>query len=217
MPTDPANETQSKVWRGKPLYTLGVNKTLLALLLGVTTSFASAQSSAGLAISGTVSGSVPPHARVGGFVLDSSGAPVAELVSVPVTNGHFALELPSIVPPGGTLSTLRADSIFWPGLLEPVNVSGQASTAELKLYVYSDQNGNGRYEDTEPLLESMAFVGKSRLVVSYATVAAQVNAARGFQANLKPGWNGLLIEVGKTVRVTSSSSIGGVMLDVHQR
>ena len=197
-------------------YTAGVTKTLLALLLAATTSFASAQSSAGLAISGTVSGSVPANARVGESVVDSSGTPVAELVSVPVTNGHFALELPGSTPPAGTLPALRADSIFWPGLLEPVRVSGQASTAELKLYVYSDRNGNGRYENTEPLLEPVAFVGKSRLVVSYATVAAQVSAAHGFQANLNAGWNGLLIEVGKTVRVSSSRSIDGVKLDVHQ-
>ena len=196
-----------------------MNRTLLALLLAATTSFSLAQSGptgAGLAISGTVSGSVPAQARVGGFVIDSSGNPVAELVSVAVTGGRFGLELPSVTPPGGALSTLRPASIFWPGLLEPVSVSGQASTADLKFYVYNDSNGNGRRDDTEPLQETVAFVGKSLLVVSYATGAAQVNAARGFQANLKPGWNGLLIEVGKVVRVSSSSSIGGVTLNVQR-
>ncbi|WP_407539529.1 hypothetical protein Q0M94_15340 [Deinococcus radiomollis] len=198
-----------------------MNRTLLALLLAATTSCSctlaqSGPTGAGLAISGTVSGSVPAQARVGGFVIDSSGNPVAELVSVAVTGGRFGLELPSVTPPGGALSTLRPASIFWPGLLEPVSVSGQASTADLKFYVYNDSNGNGRRDDTEPLQETVAFVGKSLLVVSYATGAAQVNAARGFQVNLKPGWNGLLIEVGKVVRVSSSNSIGGVTLNVQR-
>ena len=196
-----------------------MHKTLLALLLAATTSSSTAQSvqaGVGLAISGTVSGNVPAQARVGGFVVDASGTPVAELVSVAVTGGRFVLELPSITPPGGSLSTLRPDSVFWPGLLEPVTVTGQASTADLKFYVYSDRNGNGRRDELETLQESVAFVGKSLLVVSYATGAAQVNAARGFQANLKPGWNGLLIDVGKAVRVGSSSNIGGVTLNVQR-
>ena len=196
-----------------------MHKTLLALLLAATTSSSTAQSvqaGVGLAISGTVSGNVPAQARVGGFVVDASGTPVAELVSVAVTGGRFVLELPSITPPGGSLSTLRPDSVFWPGLLEPVTVTGQASTADLKFYVYGDRNGNGRRDELETLQESVAFVGKSLLVVSYATGAAQVNAARGFQANLKPGWNGLLIDVGKAVRVGSSSNIGGVTLNVQR-
>ncbi|MGY2892273.1 hypothetical protein [Deinococcus sp. UYEF24] len=193
-----------------------MNKTLLALLLATTTSFSLAQAGAGLAVSGTVSGNVPAQARVGGFVVDSSGNPVAELVSVAVTGGRFGLELPTVTPPSGALSTLRPDSVFWPGLLEPVTVSGQASTADVRFYVYGDKNGNGRRDDTETLQESVAFVGKSLLVVSYSTGAAQVNAARGFQANLKPGWNGLLIEVGKAVKVTSSSVVGGVNLNAQR-
>lgn len=196
-----------------------MHKTLLALLLAAATSLSLAQSGragTGLAVSGTVSGNVPAQARVGGFVVDGSGNPVAELVSVAVTGGRFSLELPSITPPGGSLSTLRPDSIFWPGLLEPVTVTGQASTADLKFYVYNDKNGNGRRDDTETLQESVAFVGKSLLVVSYATGAAQINAAHGFQANLKPGWNGLLIEVGKTVKVSSSSVISGVNLNAQR-
>lgn len=196
-----------------------MHKTLLALLLAAATSLSLAQSGragTGLAVSGTVSGNVPAQARVGGFVVDGSGNPVAELVSVAVTGGRFSLELPSITPPGGSISTLRPDSIFWPGLLEPVTVTGQASTADLKFYVYNDKNGNGRRDDTETLQESVAFVGKSLLVVSYATGAAQINAAHGFQANLKPGWNGLLIEVGKTVKVSSSSVISGVNLNAQR-
>ncbi|WP_407571036.1 hypothetical protein [Deinococcus altitudinis] len=193
-----------------------MTKTLLALLLAATTSFSFAQAGAGLAVSGTVSGSVPAQARVGGFVVDSSGNPVAELVSVAVTGGRFGLELPTVTPPGGALSTLRPDSIFWPGLLEPVTVNGQASTADVRFFVYGDRNGNGRRDDTEAMQESVAFVGKSLLVVSYSTGSAQVNAARGFQANLKAGWNGLLIEVGKAVRVTSSSVVGGVNLNAQR-
>ena len=48
------------------------------------------------------------------------------------------------------------------------------------------------------------------------TAPAQVSAARGFQANLKAGWNGLLIEVGRAVKVTSSSRITDVSLNVQR-
>jgi hypothetical protein len=194
-----------------------MNKTLLALLLAATTSFAVAQSAgAGLAVAGSVGGSVPSKARVGGFVLDGSSNPTAELVSVPVNNGKFNLELPSVVPPGRTLAPLRASSVFWPGVLEPVTVSGQVSTADLRFYVYGDANGNGRRDDSEALQEAVPFVGKAVLVVSFSSGAAQVSAARGFQANLKAGWNGLLIEVGKAVKVSSVSNVAGVSLNAQR-
>ncbi len=199
-----------------------MNKTLLALLLAAMTSFSSAQTSgagsvlSGLALSGTVSGALPAQARVGGFALGSDGAPVAELSSVPISGGRFALEIPSVLPPQRSLSQLRADNIFWPGVLEPVSVTGQVSTAELRFYVYQDGNGNGRRDDTEALLEAAPFVGKAVLFVSFASGPAQVSAARGFQANLKAGWNGLLIEVGRAVKVTTSSRIADVSLNVQR-
>ncbi|WP_424949282.1 hypothetical protein [Deinococcus sp.] len=194
-----------------------MKRILLALLLAAATGLSLAQSgSAGLAVSGTVSGSVPAQARVGGFVLDSSGAPVSELVSVPVNGGRFILELPSVTPPQRSLSPLRPDGIFWPGVLEPITVTGQASSADLRFYVYGDGNGNGRRDETEALQEAVPFVGKAVLVVSYSSAVAQVNAARGFQANLKAGWNGLLIEVGKVVKVTSSSTVSGVSLNAQR-
>ncbi len=203
-----------------------MNKTLLALLLAAATSLSGAQTTgtqlngtgvlAGLALSGTVSGALPARARVGVFAIDSSGAPVAELSSVPVNGGRFTLEIPSVLPPQRALSQLRVDSIFWPGVLEPVSVTGQVSVAELRFYVYQDANGNGRRDDTEMLQEATPFVGKAVLFVSFASGAAQVNAARGFQANLKAGWNGLLIEVGRAVKVTSSSRITDVSLNVQR-
>ena len=199
-----------------------MNKTLLALLLAATTSFSAAQTNgtggvlSGLALSGTVSGALPAQARVGGFAIDSSGAPVAELSSVPVSGGKFALEIPSVLPPQRALSQLRADTIFWPGVLEPVSVTGQVSAAELRFYVYQDGNGNGRRDDTEALQEAAPFVGKAVLFVSFASGPAQVSAARGFQANLKAGWNGLLIEVGRAVKVTSGNRITDVSLNVQR-
>ena len=199
-----------------PAYTQGMNKTLLALLLATFTGLSAAQNGNGLTVNGTVTGSVPGQPRVGGFVIDDAGTPVAEVVSVPVNGGRFGLELPGATPPQRSLSVLRAGSIFWPGVLEPITVTGQASSADLRFYVYGDGNGNGRRDDGETLQEAVPFVGRSVLVVSYATGNVQVSAARGFQANLKPGWNGLLIEVGKTVRVVPSQSIGGVTLNVQR-
>ena len=196
-----------------------MNKTLLALLLATATSSSAAQSGSslsGLSVSGTVAGSVPSQARVAGFVLDGSGTPFSELVSVPVNGGKFSLDLPSVLPPQKALSALRSDSIFWPGLLEPVHVSGQVSAADLRFYLYADSNGNGRRDPGEPLQEAVPFVGRSVLVVSFASGAAQVTAARGFQADLKAGWNGLLIEVGRTVKVTVGNSVSGVVLNTQR-
>ena len=189
-----------------------MNKLLSALLLAALTS----GTVAALSVGGTVTGNVPAGARVGGFVVDSGGAPIAELVSVPVNAGKFTLELPSVTPPVRGVVPLRPDAIFWPGVLEPVNVVGQVNTADLRFYIYADGNGNGRRDDSEALLETVPFAGKSALVVAYASGDAAITAARGFSANLKSGWNGLLIEVGKVVKVTQSSAITGVNLNVER-
>ena len=190
-----------------------MNKLLpLALLLAAQTSGVASA----LSVAGTVTGGVPAAARVGGFVVDSSGTPLAELVSVPVVGGRFALEIPSVTPPVRALSALRADAVFWPGVLEPVNVSSQVNTADLRFYIYADSNGNGRRDDNEVLLETVPFAGKASLVVAYASGDAQVTAPRGFVTTLRAGWNALLIEVGKVVRVTQSSAVTGVNLNVER-
>ncbi|WP_425148105.1 hypothetical protein [Deinococcus sp.] len=189
-----------------------MNKIPLALLVAALIS----GTAGALSVSGTVTGNVPAAARVGGFVTSSTGTPLAELVSVPVTGGKFSLEVPSVTPPVGGLAVLRADTVYWPGVLEPVNVSGQATSADLHFYVYADGNGNGRRDDNETLLEAVPFVGKSALVVSYASGPVTVTAARGFAATLGAGWNGLLIEVGKAVKVTQSSNVTGANLNVER-
>jgi hypothetical protein len=201
-----------------------MNKTLLASLLAfaaLSATQSAAQGSggtlSGLAVSGTVSGSLPPQARVSGYIIDPAGSPVSELVSVPVTTGgKFTLELPSVLPPQRALSPLRADSLFWPGVLEPVNVTGQANSAELRFYVYGDRNGNGRRDEGEALQEAVPFVGKSVLVVTFASAPVQIGAARGFQASLKPGWNGLVIEVGRAVKVTQPTAVSNVTLNTQR-
>ncbi|MFC4453177.1 hypothetical protein [Deinococcus sonorensis] len=186
-----------------------MNRPLLALLLAATTSGAAA-----LSVSGTVTGSPPPQARVAGFVLDPAGQPGAEVVSVPVQDGRFSLDLPDVAPPGRYLSSLRPDAIAWPGVLEPITVSGEASIADLRLYVYADRNGNGRYDSGEGLQEAVPVVGRATLVLSWASTDARVNAARGFSATLGRGWNGLLVEVGRTVKVAPAGRTVNVTLTV---
>ena len=137
-----------------------MNKTLLALLLAAATSLSGAQTTgtqsngtgvlAGLALSGTVSGALPARARVGGFAIDSSGAPVAELSSVPVNGGRFALEIPSVLPPQRALSQLRADTIFWPGVLDGERNMGELALAgfpvsELRDYLISEIRAGLRF------------------------------------------------------------------------
>ena len=181
--------------------------TLLALLAGRGLAFT---------VSGTVGGSVPTQSRVGGFLVDGSGTPLQEIASVPISGGRFSLSLPDGTPAARAFYPLRPDLIVWPGVLEPVTVSAPANVADLRLYVYVDRNGNGRRDPAEPLLEAPPQVGRALVQLSYASTGVRVSAARGYDVTLVPGWNGLLVEVGRSLRVTALRELRNVTLYVER-
>lgn len=190
-----------------------MNKALLFIAFSSVLSVAH-----GLTLTGTVTGRVPAQARVGEFVGDLGRRSLTELASAPVTaGGAFSLTLAPGTPPARAQAPLRASEIGWPGVLEPVNVVGRASTSDLFLMVYSDANGNGRRDDDEPLLETPPTVGRAALLLTWMDGPAQVLAARGFEARFQGGLNAQLIEVGRAMRVTPAGErVDGVVLNVQR-
>lgn len=148
-------------------------------------------------LSGSVSGNLPAGTRLGAWLVNASGAPVSEYASTPLSGNSFRLDLPDSAPGTRGQYVLRRENIAWSGVLDPVTVSVDAVAAELKFYVYPDANANGRRDEGEELTEVNPQAGRAGLLVVWVSDDTRVNAARGFEANLKKGWNVLSVELGK--------------------
>ncbi|NTX99398.1 hypothetical protein [Deinococcus sp. JMULE3] len=170
--------------------------------LSMTLALMSVGAASALTVKGTVSGAnVTPDLRVAGVVITPSGQFVQELSSVPVEGGSFTMEIPDTSPLPRAMVSLTPQNVNWPGVIDPVQVSGQAQVAELKLFTYRDQNNNGRRDDNEPLREAMSDARGANLFVVWANTDVTVTANKGFRAPLKRGWNAFLVDVGKAVSV----------------
>ncbi|WP_034384090.1 hypothetical protein [Deinococcus sp. YIM 77859] len=156
-----------------------------------------------LTVTGNVTGSVPAEARVGAWAVSASGQPVQELLSAPVqSGGEFRLNLPTAPPSPRVQVPLTAQNVAWPGVLDPVTVSGSALATELRLFIYRDANRNGQRDEGEPLREVTPNAGRGTLLTVWVSADVTVRAGRGYEATLKRGWNALVVEVGRAVRVT---------------
>jgi hypothetical protein len=151
-------------------------------------------------VTGTVGGA-GPEMRIAGFVVSPYGQPLQEFVGVSVEDGRFRLEVPTTVPGARAQSSLTPQTVSWPGVIDPVAVSAPVQSAELRFFVYRDQNGNGRYDDAETLREVTPMVGAAALFITWVSGDVTVAASKGYQAVLKRGWNAFLVEVGRTVSV----------------
>lgn len=155
-----------------------------------------------LTVKGSVTGAnVTPDLRVAGVVVTPSGQFVQEVTSVPVESGQFTMEIPETSPLPRAMVALTPQNVNWPGVIDPVQVSGQAQVAELKLFTYRDQNNNGRRDDNEPLKEGMSDAKGANLFVVWVNTDVTVTANKGFRAPLKRGWNAFMVDVGKAVSV----------------
>jgi len=154
-----------------------------------------------LTVRGTVSGAVVPDLRVSAWVVTAAGQPVQELVSVPVDAQAFHLEIPPAPPTFRSQATLTAQNVAWPGLLEPIQVTGEARTAELRFFVYRDLNASGQHDGGERLREVTPRTEKGTLFVAWASSEVAVQGARGYFASFKQGWNAWVIEVGRAVKI----------------
>lgn len=170
------------------------------LLLPLVTSLL-AGSAAALTVAGTVDGGVPPNTRLGAWVVTPFGQPVEEVVGVPVRAERFSLDLPTTAPGGKALAPLTPQNVTWPGVIDPVAVTGQAQVAELKFFTYVDTNNNGRRDSNEAMREVSPTAGRATLFVVWVSGDVTVKANKGYVAGLKSGWNALLVDVGRAVNV----------------
>lgn len=160
-----------------------------------------ASSGGALTVTGRVEGSVPAETRVSGWAVSASGQPVQEIVSVPVNGGQFRLEVPPAAPIFRAQTALNPQNVTWPGVLDPVTVSAQSQTAELKFFTYRDANRNGQRDEGETLREVNLNAGRGSLFIVWVNSDVAVRASRGYDVALKRGWNAFLVEVGRAVKV----------------
>ncbi|MFC4636793.1 hypothetical protein [Deinococcus hohokamensis] len=176
-------------------------RSVLFLMLGLLATQAPA-----LTVAGTVDGSVSPDTRVSGWVVSPFGQPVQELVSVPVQGGRFSLEIPTTAPTARAQVALTPQNVSWPGVIDPVSVTGQVQAAELRFFTYRDQNNNGRRDEAEALREVTPQAGRTVLFIAWVNGDATVKANKGYVAELKRGWNAYLVDVGRAVSLKPFSA-----------
>ena len=176
-------------------YTAGMNLRPL-----LTCALALASSAAAVTLSGTVEGKAAPGTRIGAWAVTAFGQPVQELGSAPVNGGKFSLTLPDQAPPPRALVPVD-EHLNWPGLLEFQKASGDAQAAELKFFMYRDDNGSGTRQDGESLREVRLEAGRGELFVVWASAPVTVTGSRDYRADLTRGWNTLVVEVRSNVSV----------------
>lgn len=155
---------------------------------------------AALRVAGTAEGA-GPASRIGAFAVTPYGQPVQEMASASVEAGRFRLEVPAGPPSDRAQTSLTPRTVSWPGVIDPVVVSGEAQTSELKFFAYRDVNDSGRHDAAELLREVTPHVGKSTLFVVWVNTEVTVRAGKGYEATLKRGWNAFVVDVGRGVRV----------------
>ncbi|MDV6374039.1 hypothetical protein [Deinococcus arenicola] len=169
---------------------------LIPLALGLTAVSASA-----LTVSGVIDGSVTPDTRLGAFAVTPFGQPVQEFASAATTGGRFRLDIATAPPPARAQAVLTPQNVSWPGVIDPVQVSASAQVGELKFFIYRDENGNARHDESEVLREVAPMVGRASLFIPWVSAAVTVRASQGYQVALQPGWNAFVVDVGRTVKV----------------
>ena len=184
---------------------------VLPLMLGLLATQASA-----LIVSGTVDGTVTPDTRVSGWVVTPFGQPVQEIVGVPVQGNRFSMEIPTAAPTARAQVALTPQNVSWPGVIDPVAVSGQVQSAELRFFTYRDLNNNGRRDDAEPLREVAAQAGRSTLFIVWVNGDLTVKANKGYVAQVKRGWNAFLVDVGRAVSLKPFAADIGVTVRLNR-
>lgn len=154
-----------------------------------------------LTVTGSVSGQAPAGTRVGVWSVTAFGQPVEEMISAPLAGGTFSLNIPERAPAARALSALTPQNVNWPGVIDPVAVSGAAQAAELKFYLYQDANGNARRDTSEALREVSVTANRATLFMAWVSADVTVKANKGYVATLKQGLNAFLVDVGRAVNV----------------
>ena len=175
-------------------------KRAVAFLLTLFAPLLAGTAGAAGVVRGVVEGDVAPDSRLGVWAVSPFGQPLQQLADAPLQGGKFALTLPGAAP-AERLQFAVDERTSWPGLVNFAGTSVPLRAAELKFFLYRDANGNGVRDDGEALREVRPSVGKGELFVVWAARAATVKGAGGYEADLQAGWNTLVVEVRRPVRV----------------
>ena len=160
-----------------------------------------------LSLQGSVTGraNLPATARLGLWSAGPSGAPISELVSVPLMGGSFTLDLPDAAPPSRAQFPLRPENIGWPGVVGDVSLSAPVLSSAVSLFVYDDANRNGRRDDNEALMDAFPDVQRQPLVTIWVSGNVTVRAGHGFSAALVSGWNTFTVDLGRNASISAYS------------
>lgn len=172
-----------------------------------------------MGVQGTVKvqGNAPANLRVAALLTDRNGRPTAELASSGTGNNAFNLNVPDADPPASFISSLATETLDWPGLVGKVNLSGSARVARVVFRAYLDADNSKTFTAGDTLLESFVTRARGGVVMIWSESRVRVQADRGFDLTLEPGWNLVVIELGKTVEAKRAGSVDGLVLEVFGR
>jgi hypothetical protein len=191
----------------------------LVLVSTLTTMLTFAALAAPMGVQGSVKiqGNAPANLRVGAMLTDRNGRPTVELASSGAGSNAFSLSVPDAAPPAAFVSSLATETLDWPGLVGKVNVSGSARVARVVFRAYLDADNSKTFSAGDTLLETFVTRARGGVVVIWSESRVRVQADRGFDVTLEPGWNLVVIELGKTVEAKRAGSVDGLVLEVFGR
>ena len=168
-------------------------------------------------VQGSVKAQNPPNNLRVGLMLDRSARAGGEIASVAISGQGFNLSVPEVAPPTSWVSGLNPEGLDWPGLVGKVTITGSARVAQAALRAYLDADGSKTFTAGDTALESFVTRGRGGIVTVWADNRVRVQADRGFDVTLEPGWNLVVIELGKTVEARRANGVDGVQLEVFGR
>jgi hypothetical protein len=195
--------------------------TLIALLASslISGSISGLVLAAPMQVQGSVKtqGNPASNLRVGAMLTDRNNRPTAELASSAIVGGNFNLSVPDNNPAANTVLSLAPETLDWPGLVGKVSLSNPVRVARVVFRAYTDADGSKSFTPGDTLLETFVTRGRGGIVMTWADTRCRVQAERGFDLTLEPGWNLLVIELGRTIEIRRAGSVDGLVLEVFGR
>jgi hypothetical protein len=164
-----------------------------------------------------IQGNAPANLRIAAMLTDSNGRPTAELASSAAVNNAFNLNVSDAAPPAPFVSSLATETLDWPGLVGKVNLSGATRVARVVFRAYLDADNSKTFTAGDTLLETFVTRARGGVVMIWSESRVRVQADRGFDVTLEPGWNLIVIELGKTVTAKRAGGVDGLVLEVFGR
>jgi hypothetical protein len=162
---------------------------------------------------------LPASTRVGLFALDRNGKPTVEIGRAqPGQDGQFTLSVPDTAPPAAAISVVAAESLDWPGLVGSVTIESGARAAITGLRAYTDADSSGTFTAGDSVWDTTVTRGRTGgVIILWAPARFRVSAEKGFDYTFSPGWNVVVVEGSRNVKLTPTDRAGDLQLDVFRR